>query len=254
MRDVCFLMNRAKPNKYAVNVEKNILRRSTITFSILFPALLSFGQGDSPANQANACRQTFYSDGSPKTNCVYNKTSKQWSCTDYYINGRILSNYYCDSNSYFPTGLKKAYDVYGDIAYIVNRKNELLHGTFTEYFCNGNIKRCGEFYNSFRVGTWHEYYENGGLKSEQKFKISKNDSLYNWENKHSDSLKVFSLTVIFGTFNNLEPLPEVKNCELINSGPQSFCKDEMYGYEGIKTGTWRFFNQKGALIKTETYK
>jgi antitoxin component YwqK of YwqJK toxin-antitoxin module len=231
-----------------------MLRQLTITFSLLFLTLTSFGQGDSLAKRTNTFKQTFYRDGSPKTSCVYNKTSKIWSCTGYYINGRILSNYYCDSNSYSPTGLKTSYDVYGDIAYIVNHKNELLHGAFIEFFCNGKTKRCGEFYNNFRIGAWREYYENGKLKSEEKFKISKNDSLYNWENEYPDSLRVFPLIVKFGVFNNLEPLPEVKTCNPIEYKYQSSCTDQMWGYDGIKTGTWRMYNEKGTLIKKDVYK
>lgn len=229
------------------------IKKANTIITLLFLTLFSFGQSDSQVRKAAAPRQLFYNDGSPKTCCVYNKVSKLWSCTDYYINGRVLSNYYCDSNSYFPTGLKQTYDVYGDMAYSVNHKNDLLHGLFIEYYCNGKIKRRGEFYNNFRVGTWLEYYENGRIKCEQKFKISKNDSLYNWENTYPDSLKIFPLIVEFGAFNNLEPLPEAKSCEHTDSALQSFCKDEMYGYDGIKTGRWRFFNEKGVLVKTEVH-
>jgi len=224
-------------------------RKLNITFIFLFLTVIAFGQLDS-----NHIRQTFYYGGSPKASCVYNKTSKIWSCTEYYINGKVLSNYYCDTNSYFPTGLKKTYDLYGDLAYIVNHKNDLLHGAFIEYFCNGKIKRRGTFYNNFRVGTWLDYYENGKPKSEQKFKISKSDSLYNWQNKYPDSSRVFPLIVKFGAFDNLAPLPKVKSCNPIATNLQSSCTDEMYGYDGNKTGTWRFFNKKGTIVKTEVYK
>ncbi len=229
-----------------------MFRKLNITYILIFLTVFTFGQTNVFDNQANPIRQTFYSEGSPKTSCVYNKTSKTWSCKDFYINGNILSNYYCDSNSYFPSGLKKTYDLYGDLVYIVNHKDNLLHWPFIEYFCNGKVKICGEFYNNFRIGTWLEYYKNGKLKSEQKFKISNNDSLYNWEKKYPDSSRVFSLIIRFGAFNNLAPLPAIKNCNLVDS--QSLCTDEMYYYNGIKTGKSIFFNEKGAIIKTEIFK
>jgi antitoxin component YwqK of YwqJK toxin-antitoxin module len=229
-------------------------RKLHITFLSIFLTVIAFGQIDTLLKQTNPIRQSFYNEGSPKTTCVYNKTLKTWSCTDYYINGKILSNYYCDSNSCFPNGLKQTYGLYGELVYVVNRKDELLHGPFVEYYCNGKIKRSGEFYNNFSVGTWFEYFENGKIKSKQSFRISKRDSLFNWYTKYPDSLRVFSIKIIFGAFNNLEPLPPVKICNSEDESIQYSSTDEFYGYEGIKTGKWLYYDKKGNLVKTKVYK
>lgn len=231
-------------------MEKNFSRKLNITFILIFLTVFAFGQLNTLEKNI---KETFYNQGSPKTRHVYNNSSKMWECTQYYINGEILSKYNFDTTSYFPTGLKKTYDLYGDIVYIVNYKNDLLHGPFIEYFCNGKIKRQGVFYNNFRIGKWLEYSKNGKLTSERKFKISKSDSLYNWENKYPDSTRLFRLIIKFGGFNNLDPLPKKKDCNQ-NETFQFDCSDETYGYDGIKTGEWILFDEKGAIIKKEIFK
>jgi antitoxin component YwqK of YwqJK toxin-antitoxin module len=225
-------------------------RKLNIASIFIFLTVIVIGQVDTLDKNT---KQSFYRQGSLKTKYVYNKSTKKWACTEYYINGKTLAKYNCDSNSYFPSGLKKTFDPYGDIVYTVNYKDDLLHGSFIEYFCNGKVKRRGEFYNNFRIGKWLEYYKNGKIKSEQKFKISKSDSLYNWEHRYPDSTRLFPLVIKFGGFNNLEPLPKVKDCDQIENFEFS-CTDETYGYDGIKTGEWILFDEKGKIVKKEVFK
>lgn len=165
-----------------------------------------------------------------------------------------MSNYYCDSNSYYTSGIKQVFGLYGELVYKLNYKNELLHGDFIEYHCNEKLKRSGEFYNGFRVGKWLEYHSNGKVKSIEYFVINKNDSIYDWKNKFKDSTRLFKLTLEYGIYDNLEPLPEIKQCIEKKTAMFASCKEEIYAYNGNKVGTWLYYDEKGKLIKQEKYK
>jgi hypothetical protein len=43
---------------------------------------------------------------------------------------------------------------------------KLLHGQYTAYFLNKNLKEQGRFKNGLKDGPWKEWNENGSLKSE----------------------------------------------------------------------------------------
>lgn len=42
---------------------------------------------------------------------------------------------------------------------------KLLHGTYTEYYANNNLKEKGQFNYGMKTGKWRKWYSNGVMKS-----------------------------------------------------------------------------------------
>jgi len=58
-------------------------------------------------------------------------------------------------------------------------KSAILHGMYTAYFENGNVKTTGHYFNNIANGTWDFYYENGELRIRGNINNGINEGL--WE-------------------------------------------------------------------------
>lgn len=196
----------------------------------------------------NNSRNTFYINKNPKQVCIYDHSEKKWMCTEYYFNGKVLSTFSFDTLGYVPTGFKINYDLNGHPAYTINYKDGVLHGPFTEFYCDGSLKISGQFYNNFKTGKWVEHYPNGKLKSIQHYRLTPKDSVA----VDLEPERITRLIISYGNlpdFGKAEATPCVPSDSLSNPA----ATDDMTVFEGEKTGTWLFYNIKGHLIQKQIF-
>lgn len=110
---------------------------------------------------------------------INDKIKNCWIQYQFYYNGEISSIKQFDTVGYSKNYTFTGYNINKTIAFRFIYKNDKINGKFEEHFHNGNMKREGTYYNSFKVGDWKEYHMNGNLSFEYSFQISKNDSIFN---------------------------------------------------------------------------
>ena len=96
-------------------------------------------------------------------------------------------------------------------------ENRTRHGSYEEYYYNGQLNSIGNYKDDEQHGPWESYHRNGQLKDKRTYKDGKPDGL--WESYHD-------------------------NGQLKYKGN--------YRY-GEKDGLWNWYYQSGNLEKTETY-
>lgn len=97
-------------------------------------------------------------------------------------------------------------------------KNNKKHGTWKNFYSNGNIAEEVTYVNGVKEGIWKQYFEDGSIK----FKVPVENGLKE------------------GLFTNYYPGGKVVNI----SGTYN---------NGVKQGIWMYFNQKAEKTRRETY-
>jgi antitoxin component YwqK of YwqJK toxin-antitoxin module len=209
---------------------------------------------NSLSGQNKPTRDFFYPDKSVKRHCEFKTETNTWTCVEYYTNGKVQSVAYYDTTFNIAKGTKTIFGLYGELAYTIHLDEEKLMGPFTEYYCNGQIKMKGYFYNSFRVGNWQEYYPTGILKSSKYYTISRQDSLLVDYSQLKDTLRRNNLRIRVGEFSELKSNSTKIKCLTPDSLSDPVLTDVWFAMDGIKTGTWTYYNRKGKLTHSEKHK
>jgi uncharacterized protein len=124
-----------------------------------------------------------------KISCYYKNDELHGNCIEYYDNGKIKieCEYYEDiihgkysNGGKYETNFKhgkmhglnyrSAYDNHEIREYY---EDDLLHGTKTECFSNGNPYKIEEYVKGKLNGTCSEYFESGGIRSVKEYKNGK---------------------------------------------------------------------------------
>ena len=133
-------------------------------------------------------------------------------------------------------------------------ENDLKHGSFTEWWENGNKKSEGNYKNGNKDGFFIEYYTSG-IKSNEKF--------------YEDGNEKIGFKKTWNEFGNLtysrNQVPNIhegkynengwKVGRFIEKNSDGQIKSEgMYSEDGLKEGTWRYWFDNGLIEKEGDYK
>lgn len=134
----------------------------------------------------------------------------------------------------------------GELHRIVNYQKGIYVGDYIEYYTNGNIKLQGKYdyfesdkllpYYKTKVGVWKSYYENGQIKEEQSYYSKPLKREKNIQEEYTTSDGLFDDTKYF-TETDL---------------PHGILDESSYK-RNVKHGRWNYWNEKGELIKVESY-
>ena len=192
-----------------------------------------------------------YKNGSPKRQCYFNKDAKEWTCIDFYETGSPWSIYHYDTTAFNLVERKSIFDLRGELIAFFEYKNGDLNGDFKEFYLNGNIKTQGYFYNNIRQGKWIEYYSDNKIKSIKYYKVNHNENA--GEIHKTDKSRINYLKITYCT----RETEDEQKVILTKYGMQNMldlkCSDEIFTIDGVRTGTWKWFDKNGKLTKTEKH-
>lgn len=150
-----------------------------------------------------------------------------------------------------------------------NYWNGKREGEWIQYFASGKIHQKSYYRNGNPIGIWEEYFKNGQLKNQQNFdfKDYRNRIKKEW-NKNGHLTKNWSTIVIdqnhFQTtlFNNgiiknswyLSPNQEIIEVLTFDELNEIETKRYLNLKGSLADGEHQYFDEKGLLIKTVTYK
>ena len=150
----------------------------------------------------------------------------------------VVNRYLSEQKEY----TSKAYSdilVNNEITSRLNLAEERSNGYFEEHYENGQLKREGNYIDGKEDGLWEEYYHNGSLLSKVNYMNGKKEGIL--ENYYINGQLKSRINYKEGKENGIIELFH-QNGELMLKG---FSKDAM------QIGEWKYYDEKGKLIKTE---
>ncbi|GIV28866.1 MAG: hypothetical protein KatS3mg035_2219 [Bacteroidia bacterium] len=128
-----------------------------------------------------------------------------------------------------------------------NDSSVCLHGIYKSYYPNGQLMCIGMYNKGMKTGEWKEYFSNGQLKSVGEYE----DSILILFPDY-DVRRIF---IANRKFQKIDSIPLIESSE--DSLLRSFHLNRsnvFYPYNlYFKTGIWRYYDEKGKLIKEEYY-
>ena len=135
-------------------------------------------------------------------------------------NKRIVHTFFGDSERLLKT--EEFYEN-GELGIeVIYDKSGKLPVEEVQYYSNGGILQEGNFKNGLRFNLWKGYFQTGELKSIAN---------YNENGKEEGMYRVYRLE------NGIH-----------------YLFYEGYMKNGVRSGVWNFYNEKGIVINTETFK
>lgn len=165
---------------------------------------------------------------------LLNKLDKQkFLVQDFYISGKKQTDPYILTN--------------GELNYVYNEESGTSYypreGSRVIWYESGSKAAETEYKNNKENGLWRVWYENGNLKEEINYKTGKiNGTSRNW-NEDGE---------LTGECNYKDGLEDGRCYEKYTMNPQIFIYDGIYK-NGIKVGKWKEWDDKGKLVKVESY-
>ena len=218
---------------------------------------------------------TYYSDGTPKSTSVYNKAGKKdgvstcynsdgtISATEIYKNGYLLRKGIIDANGFYQ-GEWEEYYLNGKIKSKGAYKNGKKYGKWEYYFTTGKIEQKGSYdANGKFTGEWNWYYDNGNLLRREEFRKGIEDGDFEEYNKdgsvitkgeYFDGLKEGEW---FYELNDHQEKGKYRygerNGYWEHRFPEGKVSFEGSYVDGAPEGKHKYYNEKGYLIKEESY-
>jgi len=148
------------------------------------------------------------------------------------------------AETYYKNGAKRS---------IRSELNGKMHGIYTEYYDNSNIKLIEGYLNDIEVGTWLYFYPNGKIKRSSYFDFKKEDIFLTYS---------FDTIIIQDTSNGgrgyfdtiISNTGYKKPLVTFEYYPNGNIKFEAHYSNRMRTGVWKFYNEVGVLLKEEVYK
>jgi len=173
----------------------------------------------------------------------------------YYENGHvereILSG---DGNKFFAnkTSTRKEYYENGQLKATGNAYSIVLCevGEWKYYYPDGTLESTGNFDGGAKTGVWKYYYPNGQLKQTGMYKTTR----YRFNSGDICERKVNMLddkamSYLIQTLGSRE---QVSQLQIANSSDLGCSTLGVFGCSS-ETGEWKYYNEDGELIKTESF-
>ena len=141
-----------------------------------------------------------------------------------------LKTYY-DSDK---TQLKEVYT-------LKEKGSQILHGPYTDYFENGEVKTHGQYFENAANGVWEFYYESGGIRMRGNIKNGQNQGL--WEYFYENG-EMSMIGDIDGGKRQGDWQMYFDNGALKSEGKFA---------DGVKEGSWKYYFEKGGLQADAEY-
>lgn len=137
-------------------------------------------------------------------------------------------------------------------------KNSQFDGKFKALYPNGKPQALGEFSNGKMVGIWQYFYQSGKRQSIQEYSNGSIKNINYWD-ESGKQLVIEGTGVVekYYLSGEIESIMSYRNsvfdgrCE--TWFPNGVKASETFYENGKPTGTWRYWNENGDLIKTENY-
>lgn len=204
-------------------------------------ALKSEGNYDDKGLRTGAWK-FYYEDGTVREKCTFKDDKLQGEYFKYHPNGRVMNHLFYNEGKF--DGKQHVYYSNGNLKNIYPYKNGVMEGEETGYYMTGKLKykttvTAGEY-----TGVYETFYENDSpYKVLTLGKTGKNGMAKEFFNYPKGAVYAE------GLYENDQVVGEWKyyyfSGKLFSSG--SFNK------KGLKDGIWKTFNEKGILVKEDTY-
>ncbi len=147
----------------------------------------------------------------------------------YYPNGSKISSIFFKDRR--PDGKWEFFYDNGNILALKYFKNGYCYGKWITYYKSpkNQIFIKGRYSKNAKKGVWKEYYPNGVLK--KKYEYNK------------------GIKAVYVTYDNIDSLQKIFPDEYLEA--YAMAREYPYNY---KTGIWKYYSDKGKLIKKEFYK
>lgn len=145
-------------------------------------------------------------------------------------------------NSQVFTGVCKSFWEEGIPEAVIPFTDGKIHGIRRTYWENGNLEEELTFEHGTMEGEVKAYYPNGGLKFKGQ---NKNDYPHgNWIAFFETSEKKMEYSLVNG----------VEQDSIINYYKDGTIKSKGYFIDGLKEGEWLYYDEKGNLVGSRTFK
>lgn len=144
--------------------------------------------------------------------------------------GREMKSYYDDEKK-----------VVKEIYTLKSMRSNVLHGTYTSFYKNGNTKTVGQYLENVSYGFWEFYYENGEMRMTGSLKDGKNEGL--WEYYYENGQKSMGGDIYGGSRQGPWKM-------FYQSGS---LKSEGIFKDGKKQENWKYYYEKGGLQAVAEY-
>ena len=119
--------------------------------------------------------------------------------------------------------------------------SKILHGPYTSFFKNGNLKTQGQYFNNVSNGAWEFYYEDGGLRRRGSLKDGKNEGM--WEYFYENRQKSMEGDISGGARQGYWKM-------YYSTG---MLKSEGAFKDGKKQDRWKYYYDTGGLLAVANY-
>ena len=152
-------------------------------------------------------------------------------------------------------GIYFTYYPNGNIRAIGFNKNNRRQGKWRYMYDNGNILALKYFKNGYCYGKWITYYKSPKNQIFIKGRYSKNAKKGVWKEYYPNGVlkKKYEynkgIKAVYVTYDNIDSLQKIFPDEYLEA--YAMAREYPYNY---KTGIWKYYSDKGKLIKKEFYK
>lgn len=156
------------------------------------------------------------------------------------------------------TDVHRDYYSNGTLKEEYSMRNGKWVGKFKAFYEDGKASAIGQFKKGQMTGIWQYYYPDGTIQSIQKFKDGKTISLNLWDTNGKQVIKDGTgVAKHYDQTGQIVSIMSYKDnvfhgkCE--TWFPNGIKSTEIYYENGKPIGIWKFWNEKGELIKTKKY-
>lgn len=119
--------------------------------------------------------------------------------------------------------------------------SKVLHGPYSDYFENGNLKTSGQYFDNIANGVWEFYYENGQIRMRGNINNGVNEGQWEYYYENGE-------TSMEGEISNKKRHGDWKM--YFDNGA---LKSEGKFVSGVKEGSWKYYYEKGGLQANAEY-
>ncbi len=137
----------------------------------------------------------------------------------------------------------------------IEKKNNVYHGKYEQYFSNGSKSQEGIYEDGYRVGTWYYYFPDGKIYLILNYKKEPvNSNFFSLNSYYGNENGMYKRFYQNGNLeeegNYLAGIFHGKRIRYYKYGKKYF---EIIYNNGLKNGLAKYYNSDGRIIREEHY-